>query len=37
MAFDKAEYQRELDESLAGVIPDDAEASQRLEEGEYPY
>jgi hypothetical protein len=37
MAYDKATYQRELDEITAPVTPDDSPANERLEEGDYPY
>jgi len=37
MAYDKATYQRELDEMMSAVVPDDAPPNERLEEGAYPY
>jgi hypothetical protein len=39
MAYDIAEYQRELDEMMTanGVMPEDHEVHDRLEEGDYPY
>ena len=37
MAYDKATYQRELDEMMSAVVPDDAPANERLEERAYPY
>jgi len=37
MAYDKATYQRELDEMTASVMPEDSPPNERLEEGAYPY
>ena len=35
--FDAAEYERESDEIMAGVMPDSWEGHKRLAEGAYPY
>lgn len=32
-----ADYQRQLDQNVADLMPDDSAPSVRLEENEYPY